>query len=130
LCGEHLSVDNMNRAIELAAEQLNIEIKEFTVAGINYGTLFAHQWYVGTDEPVDSVRLKTLIDEHLKDLNDDYRVERSAALKEILVEVLPSSVFQDYLRSRVKVGAASKFPRVLKYRDLEGWRECIAQAKK
>lgn len=130
LCGEHLSVDNMNRAIELASEELNIEIKEFTVAGINYGTLFAHQWYIGADEPVDAAKLKNLIDEHLKDLNDDYRVERTAALKEILVEVLPLSVFYDYLRTRVKVGAATKFPRVLKHRDMKGWQECIAQAKK
>ena len=130
LCGEHLSVDNMNRAIELAANELDVEINEFTVAGINYETLFAHHWYVGIDEPVDVAKLRTLIDENLKNLNDDYRVERTAALKEVIVDVLPSSVFQEYLRARVKVGAASKFPRVLKHKDLQGWKDCIAQIKK
>jgi hypothetical protein len=114
----------------LAAEELDIEIKEFTVAGINYGTLFAHHWYIGIDEPVDVVKLRSLIDEHLKNLNDDYRVERTAALKEVLVDVLPSSVFQEYLRARVKVGAASKFPRVLKHKDLQSWKDCIDQTKK
>ncbi|MCW3086613.1 MAG: auxin-responsive promoter [Bacteroidetes bacterium] len=130
LCGEHLSVDNMNRAIELAAEELNIEIKEFAVAGINYHTLFAHHWYIGADEEVDVVKLRSLIDEHLKNLNDDYRVERTAALKEVIVEMIPSAVFYEYLQKRVKVGAATKFPRVLKNKDLQGWLDCIAQTKK
>src|SRR5215472_2893363 len=34
LVGEHLSVDNMNRAIQLVSEELNISIPEFTVAGV------------------------------------------------------------------------------------------------
>jgi hypothetical protein len=34
LCGEHLSVDNMNKAIELVANDFNINIPEFAVAGI------------------------------------------------------------------------------------------------
>jgi hypothetical protein len=130
LCGEHLSVDNMNRAIELAADEMDIEIKEFTVAGINYGSLFAHHWWIGADEPVDAVKLRSLIDEHLKNLNDDYRVERTAALKEIIVDIVPSAVFQEYLRARVKVGAASKFPRVLKRKDQESWEQAVAQIKK
>jgi hypothetical protein len=71
-----------------------------------------------------------LIDENLKTLNDDYRVERTAALKEVIVDVLPSSVFHEYLRVRVKVGAASKFPRVIKHKDLQSWKDCIAQIKK
>src|SRR6185437_16120434 len=74
LCGEHLSVDNMNRAVELVSEELNISIKEFTVAGIPHGTLFAHQWYVGTDDAVDTEKFKNLLDEKLKQLNDDYKV--------------------------------------------------------
>ncbi len=43
LVGEHLSVDNMNKAIQLAGEQLNICIPEFTVAGIPYQSFFAHR---------------------------------------------------------------------------------------
>src|SRR5690606_22491771 len=30
LCGEHLSVDNMNKAIEMVAEEMDVVIKEFT----------------------------------------------------------------------------------------------------
>ena len=83
LCGEHLSQDNMNRAIEIVSAELNIDIKEFTVAGISYQSMFAHHWYIGTDDVVDAKVLRKRIDEVLMDLNDDYKVERIAALKEV-----------------------------------------------
>ncbi|MDO9184693.1 MAG: GH3 auxin-responsive promoter family protein [Bacteroidia bacterium] len=121
LCGEHLSQDNMNRAIELVSGELNIEIKEFTVAGINYESLFAHHWYIGTDDKVDVAILRKRIDEVLKDLNDDYRVERIAALKEVIIDVMPSHVFYDYMQSIGKIGASFKFPRVLKGTKLTDW---------
>jgi hypothetical protein len=130
LCGEHLSQDNMNRAIELVSLELNINIKEFTVAGINYDTLFAHHWYIGTDDPVDPVVLRKRIDEVLKGLNDDYRVERSAALKEVVIEVMPSHVFYDYMHSIGKIGAAFKFPRVLKGKKLADWETYLKETKK
>jgi len=125
LCGEHLSVDNMNKAIELAAEELNIIIKEFTVAGIHHDSLFAHHWYVGSDDHVDPSRIKQIIDDSLKKLNDDYGVERSAALKEIFVDVLPEKVFYDWMKSKGKVGGQNKFPRVLKGAQLDDWKSFV-----
>lgn len=83
LTGEHLSVDNMNRAIELVNEELNINIREFSVAGIPYEGLFAHQWYIGCDDPVDAKMLCDKLDQHLIALNDDYATERTSALKSI-----------------------------------------------
>ncbi|HEU4716828.1 MAG TPA: GH3 auxin-responsive promoter family protein [Bacteroidia bacterium] len=129
LCGEHLSQDNMNRAIDLAAEELNIEINEYTVAGENYENLFAHRWYVGTNAKIDPEVLRKTIDEHLKVLNDDYRVERSAALKEVIVEVLPLDFFSEWMRRNGKVGGQHKFPRVMKNDRLESWRKHIAEMK-
>jgi hypothetical protein len=121
LCGEHLSVDNMNKAVELTSNELNVSIPEFTVAGIPHGSLFAHHWYIGTNDKVDAKVLKEKIDSHLKVLNDDYAVERSAALKEVLVDVLPLQKFHDYLSSKGKVGGQNKFPRVMKNAQLEDW---------
>jgi hypothetical protein len=125
LCGEHLSVDNMNKAIELVSNELNISIKEFTVAGIPHGSLFAHHWFVGTDDKVDAKMLKEKIDAHLKELNDDYAVERSAALKEIKVDVLPAQRFYDWMESKGKVGGQNKFPRVMKNTQFEEWLEFL-----
>jgi len=130
LCGEHLSQDNMNRAIELVSLECNVTIKEFTVAGIPYDTLFAHHWYLGSDDVVDVEKFKKRLDETLKDLNDDYRVERIAALKEVIVEVMPSHVFYDYMHSIGKIGAAFKFPRVLKGKKLDEWVAYLQKIKK
>ncbi|MBN8702961.1 MAG: GH3 auxin-responsive promoter family protein [Bacteroidetes bacterium] len=130
LCGEHLSQDNMNRAIKMVEDELNIVIREFSVAGINYENLFAHKWYIGTDDKVDTSVLKEKIDSNLKALNDDYRVERIAALKDILIEVLPSAVFYDFMRSKGKEGGQNKFPRVLKKNQLTDWEAFLAKLTK
>lgn len=126
LVGEHLSVDNMNRAIQVAAEKLNISIPEFTVAGEPSGSFFAHHWYVATNDPVDPGVLGKLIDDTLKELNDDYAVERKAALKEVKLDVLSEKRFLDFMQSQGKVGGQHKFPRVLKGTMLEKWHAFLA----
>jgi hypothetical protein len=127
LCGEHLSVDNMTRAIDLTARDLNIEINEFTVAGIKHDNLFAHHWYVGTNKMVDEHILKQKIDDYLKQLNDDYRVERTAALKNIFVTVLPDDVFIQFLEYKKRASAQSKFPRVIKGALYDDWKQFLIQ---
>jgi len=121
LCGEHLSVENMNKAVSLVSQEFNIDIREFTVAGIPYQSMFAHKWFIGTDDAVDAVLLKQKLDDKLKELNDDYRTERVAALKEVFVEVLPLSAFYDFMKSKGKIGGQSKFPRVIKKAMCEEW---------
>lgn len=125
LCGEHLSVDNMNKVIELVSNELNIDIPEFTVAGIPHDSLFAHRWFIGTDDPVDRDVLRKKIDAQLMVLNDDYAVERSAALKEIFVDVLPVDAFYGWLERKGKVGGQNKFPRVMKKAQLEDWTQYL-----
>jgi hypothetical protein len=125
LVGEHLSVDNMNHALQLACEEMNLTIPEFTVAGISHGNYFAHQWYVASDDHVDPEILRVSIDEKLKILNDDYAVERKSALKEIKLEVLPEKTFLEFMQHKGKVGGQHKFPRVLKGKILEDWKQFI-----
>ena len=125
LVGEHFSVDNMNKAIKLVSEELNISIGEFTVAGVPYGNFFAHHWFVSTDDKVNSENLKIMIDEKLKELNDDYEVERKHALKHIFVDVLTEETFMNFMRAKGKVGGQHKFPRVLKGKMLEDWQKFL-----
>lgn len=127
LCGEHLSVDNMNKAVELVSNELNISIPEFTVTGIPYQNLFAHHWYIGTDDSVDPMKLKEALDGHLKKLNDDYAVERSAALRDVVVDILPVAKFYSYMESKGKQGGQNKFPRVLKNAQLLDWKNFLSK---
>ena len=69
LCGEHLSVDNMNKAINTISDEFGINIKEYAVAGIPYENLFAHKWFIGHDKEVDKIALTQLLDEELMKLN-------------------------------------------------------------
>ena len=129
LVGEHLSVDNMNKAIQLVSEELNISIPEFTVAGVPAGLFFAHHWWVASDDHVDPALLKSAIDEKLKELNDDYAVERKSALKDIFVQVLPEEKFMEFMRSQGKEGGQHKFPRVLKGKMLKEWEAFLERAE-
>lgn len=129
LVGEHLSVDNMNQAIKLVSEELNISIGEFTVAGVPYGNFFAHHWFIATNDKVNSENLKIMIDEKLKELNDDYEVERKHALKEIIVDVLSEQTFMNFMKAKGKVGGQHKFPRVLKGKMLEDWKKFLKGEK-
>ena len=125
ICGEHLSIENMSRAIEMLENDCNISVREFTVAGIEYDSMFAHQWYLGCDDPLDSAVARKKIDEYLKVLNDDYRVERIAAIREVFVEVLPTSVFSNWMKMKGKEGGANKFPRVMKKNMHAEWKDYL-----
>ena len=126
LVGEHLSQDNMNQAVENISNELKVDINEFTVAGFREDKTFAHHWYIACDEPIDKELAIKKIDEHLKVLNDDYRVEREEALRNLYIDVLPTHVFYDFMEKTGKIGGATKFPRVLKGKRYEDWKEFIS----
>lgn len=130
LCGEHMSVDNMNKAVDTVSRKMGITIREFAVAGFKYENLFAHRWYIGCDDPnVDAAQVRAIIDETLCEINDDYAVERTSALKEVFVELLPNDTFYDYMKSIGKDGAMNKFPRVLKNGKLKEWEDFLEKQK-
>ncbi len=127
LVGEHLSVDNMNKAIQMATREFNISIPEFTVAGIPCGNFFGHQWYIACNDMVDELQLCKFIDEQLKELNDDYAVERKSALREVKLKILTEQQFMDFMQKQGKIGGQHKFPRVLKGKMLKDWQMYLQQ---
>jgi hypothetical protein len=126
MVGEHLSVDNMNKAIQLVSDELNISIPEYTVAGEPHGNFFAHHWYVACNDHVSNQTLVEKIDKALQSLNDDYAVERKSALKEIIVDQLPESDFMEFMQRKGKVGGQHKFPRVIRGKMMEDWKNYLA----
>ncbi len=118
LCGEHLSVDNMTKAIEMASEHFKADFREFTVFGKKEEDSFSHNWFVGSDTPVNELALAKYIDQAIGSLNDDYIVERQHALKFLNLKVLPVNIFYKFLEKNNKFGGQNKFPRVLKQPEL------------
>lgn len=126
LCGEHISIDNLNESIKRASREFGIVIKEFTVMGFrNENGLFGHKWFIGTDQLANPDELKNFIDQTLAELNDDYATERKHALQSLELEILPSAIFLDWMRMKGKVGGQHKFPRVLKEANLSSWLEFL-----
>jgi len=125
LVGEHLSVDNMNKAIQMVSDEMNVCIPEYTVVGKPFGNFFAHHWYVASDDQINTEVMRLKIDEKLKEINDDYAVERKSALREIFLDVLPEDMFMEFMRLKGKIGGQHKFPRVLKGRMLEDWNKFL-----
>lgn len=125
LCGEHLSVDNMNEAIRQVSDELKIDIREFAVAGVPNESLFSHQWYIGTDDEVSANIFRDNLDRKLKELNNDYKIKRTLALKEITVDVVPTHFFYKWLKTQDKEGGQNKFPRVLKEDKLKMWKDFL-----
>ncbi|HMG15121.1 MAG TPA: GH3 auxin-responsive promoter family protein [Saprospiraceae bacterium] len=126
LCGEHLSIENMNNAISHVANELGIDVKEYTVAGMKYNEVFAHKWYIGTSSIVNAEEFKEQLDKELCLLNDDYAVERKAALKEILIEIIPIEIFYEFMKYKGKQGGQNKFPRVMKSENFEEWESFVS----
>lgn len=127
ICGEHLSVDNMNQAITRVEQKLDMPIPEYTVGGVKSGSHFAHHWFVGCPEPpADKALFAQLLDDALKAVNDDYAAERSAMLDMPNVTFLPVAVFHEWQRNRGRLNGQSKIPRVMKGQQLQDWEAFIA----
>jgi hypothetical protein len=130
LCGEHISQENLNHAVEMLSKELNITIREFAVAGVKHDKgMFAHKWYLGCDSPLDPAEAAAMLDENLKILNDDYRTERLHAIREVIAEVMEPSVFYNWMKLNGKEGGQTKFPRVLKSTKLDSWMEYLKYRK-
>lgn len=119
ICGEHLSLDNINKAIELTSEELNMDILEFTIA--ENGEQLQHHWYIGSNSKVDREKVMATIDGHIKALNDDYASARKINLKTPEITLLPTDKFYEFLSEQGKSGAQNKFPRVLNKEQKEKW---------
>lgn len=125
LCGEHLSLDNINTAIELVSKAEKIEITEFTIAAKE--DEIGHHWFLGTDNDIDSEYLIGLIDSKICDLNDDYKSCRKSNLKAPQVTILSPSVFYGFLDKIGKSGSQFKFPRVLNKNQRDDWFSFVSE---
>jgi hypothetical protein len=126
ICGEHLSVDNMNTAIQRAQNHFDVRLSEYTVTAKAKEGYFTHKWYVGCDEPIDQQKLILFIDDVLKEINDDYATERKEVLKDLEIEMIPSKIFYEFLKSTGKSAGQSKFPRVLQKAQIPEWDTFLA----
>ena len=128
ICGEHLSVDNMNEAVSKLSDLIDTPINEFTVKGLSHQNTHSHQWFIACDKPnLNEVDVARQLDEFLIQTNDDYATERKHALSSIKVKLIPSDLFILWMQEQGKFGSQNKFPRVLSSSKYEEWIEFLKQ---
>ena len=115
--GEELIVDNTDRAISMACEQTNAIVNDYTAAPIYFSdnNNGAHEWLIEFEKDPDNIESFTKeLDKALQSLNSDYEAKRhkNIALRMPVVRVLKKGSFNNWLKSRGKLGGQHKVPRL------------------
>jgi hypothetical protein len=119
LCGEHLSLDNINQALKEVSSKVKRSFSEYTIHADEANQ--QHCWYIGCDEQLASSAIIAQIDTALQAINDDYAYVRKHSMPMPQLTVLPTSVFYNYLESIGKLGAQNKIPRVMNKEQATKW---------
>jgi hypothetical protein len=123
LCGEHLTLDNLNQSVKETCENINLPFTDYTI--ISNQEEQVHQWYMEEQEGVEASKLIELIDKKICSLNDDYAYVRKHALKLPTLTFIPRGSFYDFMKSLNKLGAQNKMPRVLNKQQAAQWLDFI-----
>lgn len=119
ICGEHLSLDNINQALVCVSQARQLSISEYTIHADEQN--LKHCWYVGCETELPTSELMHHIDEALQATNDDYAYVRKHSMPVPNLKVLPTHVFYAYLESIGKLGAQNKMPRVMNKQQADRW---------
>ncbi len=121
--GEELIEDNAARAIRLACNTTGADIKDYTVAPVYMSTekRGCHQWLIEFNVmPSDIDTFSSILDQELKRLNSDYDAKRykDLSLTGPKITIARENLFDDWLRSRGRIGGQNKIPRLENNRDM------------
>jgi len=119
ICGEHLTLDNLNQAVKETFENLSLRYAEYTIIPNHEGQI--HQWYMEEQENIEASKLIELIDQKICFLNDDYAYVRKHALNRPILTYIPKGGVFNFMKSLNKLGAQNKMPRVLNKQQATEW---------
>lgn len=120
--GEELIVDNTEKAIADACLKTEAQIRDYTACPVfmENKQRGKHQWLIEfVKQPNDLERFSVILDENLRNLNSDYDAKRTnnMVLDFIKVTVLPSGTFDNWLKSKGRLGGQNKVPRLSNTRE-------------
>ena len=116
--GEHLISEEVEKALSRAVDACDVQIVEHHV-----GPIFPtssdkpghHRYFVETSTPLNDVEKFTqILDRELCKLNEDYDAHRAGDLTMLAPEVIvmPPGSFNDWMKSKGKLGGQHKVPRM------------------
>ena len=120
--GEELIVDNAEKGLEQACIATGAQVKEYTAAPIfmDDHAKCRHQWVVEFTKRPDSVdEFAQILDRSLQSINSDYEAKRHKNITLQPLEIIEArtGLFDDWLKSKGKLGGQNKVPRLSNSRE-------------
>ena len=121
--GEELIVDNAEKGLAEACRQTGAQVLEYTAAPVfmdEHGKC-RHQWLIEFSQaPKDLTAFARLLDNALQQINSDYEAKRYKDITLQPLEIIAGrkGVFNDWLKSKGKLGGQHKVPRLSNKRDI------------
>ena len=121
--GEEVIVDNTDKAVSIACEKTGAIVNDYTAAPVYFSDVGngAHEWLVEFDKEPDNLNKFTVeLDKALQSINSDYEAKRykDIALHLPLLHKMPKGLFNEWLKSKGKLGGQHKVPRLSNERTL------------
>ncbi len=115
--GEEVIVDNTDNAISFACQETNALLKDYTACPIymKEGKQGGHEWIIEFNEkPNDIDKFSQILDSTLRELNSDYDAKRTKdlSLGFPTIHIARVGLFDDWLKSKGKLGGQHKVPRL------------------
>ncbi|MDD5876204.1 MAG: GH3 auxin-responsive promoter family protein [Prevotellaceae bacterium] len=115
--GEELIQDNAENGLLEACRETGAEVKEYTAAPVfmDQNAKCRHQWVIEFAKLPDSIEhFADVLDKSLQQINSDYEAKRfhDIKLQHLEVVVARQGLFDDWLKSKGKLGGQHKVPRL------------------
>ena len=115
--GEELIQDNAEKGLAYACEQTGAEVREYTAAPVfmDQNAKCRHQWLIEfARRPADMTAFADILDRRLQEVNSDYEAKRfhDITLQHLEVVEARQGLFDDWLKSKGKLGGQHKVPRL------------------
>ncbi len=120
--GEELIQDNAEKGLEYACAENNAEVLEYTAAPVfmDGNAKCRHQWVIEFAKTPDDInKFADMLDKKLQEINSDYEAKRykNITLQPLEIVVARPGLFNDWLKSKGKLGGQHKVPRLSNNRD-------------
>ena len=120
--GEELIVDNAEKGLEQACIATGALVKDYTAAPIfmNVDAKCRHQWLIEfAKRPSNIDEFATILDRSLQAINSDYEAKRfkNITLQPLEIVVAKDGLFDEWLKSKGKLGGQHKIPRLSNSRE-------------
>ena len=115
--GEELVVDNAEKGLLKACNETGAQILDYTAAPVfmDANAQCRHQWLIEFAKKPESIeQFAEILDKELQHINSDYEAKRykNKTMQQLEIVVARENLFNDWLKSKGKLGGQHKVPRL------------------